>query len=102
MKKILIGLILFPVLIFILGLAFVFIGKGLNFISPSKPDSQTSEVKTVPVTEKGRTQTAASPAPKQISKPTIKYADTKYYTVTGSTRDEIRASMTQAKKDTFL
>lgn len=102
MKKLFIGILLFPVLIFAVGLIFVFIGKSLNFISPSKPDSRTSEDRAAPVTEKSGTHATTSPAPKQILKPSIQYADTQYYNVTGFTRNEIRASMTQAKKGTFL
>lgn len=77
MKKLFIGIILFPVLIFIVGLILVFAGKGLNLISPSA--------------EK-----------KSVTEPSVNYASTQYYDAVGVTIDEIRASMTRARKDTFL
>lgn len=78
MKKVFIGIILFPVLIFAVGLVFVLAGKGWNFISPSVPSD------------------------KAVTKPGINYIPTQYYDAVGSTIDEIRASMTRARQDTFL
>lgn len=77
MKKVFIGIILFPVLIFAVGLVLVFIGKGLNLISPSA--------------EK-----------KSVTEPAVNYVPTQYYDAVGSTIDEIRASMARARRDTFL
>lgn len=101
MKKLFIGILLFPVLIFAVGLVLVLAGKSLNFISPQKEKPADKE-NIIPATEKNGTQTTTTPSPKQILKPTVQYATTKYYHVTGSTKDEIRANMTHAKRGTFL
>lgn len=101
MKKVFIGIILFPILIFVIGLVLVLTGKSFNFISPSKEEPAIEE-SAVPAAREIEAQTATIPGPKSISKPTIKFAATTYYDVTGSTRDEIRASMNQAKQGTFL
>ncbi len=100
MKNFFIGILLFPLIIFAVGLVLVLAGKGLDFILPSK-EKPAAEETAAPSAEKVRTQPTTS-APKAISKVTVKYSATQYYTATGSTRDEIRASMAQAKLGTFL
>lgn len=102
MKKFFIGILFFPILIFVVGLVFIFAGKGLNFISPAKQDIKKSEDNVIPAVKKDEVKTAAPLMPKPISKLNIKYLADKYYNVAGSTRDEIRSSMVQAKKGTFL
>lgn len=77
MKKLFIGILLFPVLIFVVGLVLVLAGKGFNFISPSA--------------EK-----------KSVTAPAVNYVPTQYYDAVGSSIDELRASMIRTRKDTFL
>lgn len=99
MKKILIGILLFPLVIFAVGVTLVFVGKGLNIFKG--PDSQMITSTETPEAQKRSVPATSSPLPAQITKPAITYA-TKYYAVSGSTKEEIRASMVAARKGTFL
>ena len=100
MKKILIGILLFPLLIFIVGAVVVVGGKSLNLF-PQRQNLQEVKNESGLETKKTEIQTTSSPAPRQLTAPITTYG-TKYYAVSGSTRDEIEASMTAAKRGTFL
>ncbi|MDP3769911.1 MAG: DUF922 domain-containing protein [bacterium] len=102
MKKILIGVLIFPVLIFAVGLILVFAGKGLNiFSSPESPESSMVLPEATDTGTKAR-DGSTSPAPRQITAPNIINDPTEYYIVTGATKEEIRASKFQSKKGTFF
>lgn len=80
MKKIFLIILLTPVFIFVVGLVVVFGVKGFNALSSSAPSSSRQSV----------------------TAPTIIYAPTQYYDATGATVEEIRASMSKSRRDTFL
>ena len=100
MKKILIGFLLIPVIIFAVGATFVLVGGGLNSLFKKDSGAPVTE-KTASQAEKAETSAATAPVSAQVTKPSVSYA-TAYYDVSGSTKDEIRASKVQAKKGTFL
>ncbi|OGZ56234.1 MAG: hypothetical protein A3G60_01860 [Candidatus Ryanbacteria bacterium RIFCSPLOWO2_12_FULL_47_9c] len=101
MKKIIIGFILLPLIIFATGVMFVLVGGGLNSMFKKDSGVSTAENKTQPQTEKTDVPSAQAPNITQVTKPAISYAIT-YYDVSGLTKDEIKANMTQARKGTFL
>lgn len=98
MKKIFIGLFLFPIAIFVIGILAIVIGKSTGLITPKSPEVRIEKGEATIPTGSGNKQAVR---PVALSRPNIKYA-TEYYDVFGSTRDEIRASMEQKKTDTFL
>ncbi|OGZ06817.1 MAG: hypothetical protein A3C13_00720 [Candidatus Lloydbacteria bacterium RIFCSPHIGHO2_02_FULL_50_11] len=108
MKKIIIGFILVPVIIFAIGATFVLVGGGLNSLFEKDSDAPNSTAPAAVPDEVGsageKTSSSAlqTSTPRPIMKPNIINEPTEYYVVTGATKEEIRASMAQAKMSVFL
>ena len=99
MKKLLIGILLFPLLIFAVGAMLVFVGGGLNSIfkkdiAPAPEGGVRKQIET-------ESSSVKDPAIIQVTKPSISYA-TVYYDVIGLTKEEIRTNKAQARGGTFF
>ncbi|OGZ10232.1 MAG: hypothetical protein A3D65_04010 [Candidatus Lloydbacteria bacterium RIFCSPHIGHO2_02_FULL_50_13] len=96
MKKLLF-ILLIPFIIFAFGVVLVFVGGGLDALFSKAPSSPKVTSGVSPEDGAGA-QVVYVPAPLEIGAPNVINVPTEYYTVTGATKEEVRASMAQAKK----
>jgi len=100
-KKILVGLLLLPVFIFVAGVIVVLVGGGLNSVFKKGSDYPVVEKEAPPEAENKVPQTVKPSEITQVKRPTITY-DTAYYDLAGLTKEEIRANKAQARKGSFF
>ncbi len=99
--KILLGFLLAPLAIFVVGAVLVVSGGVLNSVFKTSPKVSLSEPKATASVKPGASQSEQASRPIQVTKPSVTYA-TAYYNVSGLTVEDIRASKSSARQGTFF